>query len=865
MKASSERKLERKKAFIKELKSLIAPIIILAVIGVAAVVINLVANEEKPEVVVKIHGYEGGKDIIKLENDKLLFELDPTTTYFTLTNKETGMKWYSNPENADSDPIALPSEKDSLKSTLLLTYSAKGGLDTNYDNYKYCIEKSIYDIEAGADSIKVMYTVGQTEKVYIIPFCLPEEKFNDYLSRMAQHDANGVKDYYKRYDLNKLGAKDNAEELLAKYPILQDGPIWVIRDNVKDNLKVKFEQYFAAAGYTYEEYLEEKELYAGESENSKPVFNMNIIYKLDGNDLLVELPMGEVEYKPDYPITSVKILPYFGCGGTGEEGYMLVPEGGGSIINFNNGKLNQNEYYSNVYGWDMASGRDSLVHETRVSYGVYGISKNNNSMLCIMEDGASYASIKAGIAGKNNSFNYAQAEYTMLHREQVDVATRTTGSMYLYQPELPADESIKLRYRIINGGTVADMANAYHDYLENTLGDSFTLKTEQTSVPVAVEMLMATDKVEQVLGVPTTRPLALTTYKEGIDLLKRIKSYGIPGLNVKLTGWMNGGVDQKILTKVKLIHRLGSTKDFKNLLSYANEAGIPLYLDGVTHYEHNSNIFNGFFMYTDAACYANKTRARLSNFSTIYFGPLEDNKYYLLKPSLIIKMMENLADYGAKNNAYGVSYRDTGYQLSADYRRNGFVTREQALKMQVEEMAKTKEKGLSIMTNVGNTYTLGYSDFITNVDLSGFDYSILDGDVPFLFMAIHGFVNYTGEPLNITSDMEMMLLKSIECGAGLSFTFMDEDSDTLQNTNYSNYFGASFDLWEERFAEIYDRYEKELGHTFNQRMTGYEKPANNVTVIDYEDGTKVYVNYRFTDYTTASGQTVKARDYLVVR
>ena len=94
---------------------------------------------------------------------------------------------------------------------------------------------------------------------------------------------------------------------------------------------------------------------------------------------------------------------------------------------------------------------------------------------------------------------------------------------------------------------------------------------------------------------------------------------------------------------------------------------------------------------------------------------------------------------------------------------------------------------------------------------------------------------------------------------------MDEDSQTLQNTNYSRYFGTGYDLWKDRFVDIYRRYESELGHTFCQRMTYYEKPVDTVTVVGYEDGTRVYVNYSFNDYTTADGKTVKARDYLVVR
>ena len=68
-------------------------------------------------------------------------------------------------------------------------------------------------------------------------------------------------------------------------------------------------------------------------------------YRLEGDDLIVTVPLSEIEYKENAPIVSMTILPYFGAGSTQEDGYMLVPEGGGSIIRFNNGTLAQNSHY----------------------------------------------------------------------------------------------------------------------------------------------------------------------------------------------------------------------------------------------------------------------------------------------------------------------------------------------------------------------------------------------------------------------------------------------------------------------------------------------------------------------------------------
>lgn len=50
-----------------------------------------------------------------------------------------------------------------------ITWSTQNGVDAKYNNYDYSIEKGVYDIEMGEDYVKVFYSIGDTEKEYIIP------------------------------------------------------------------------------------------------------------------------------------------------------------------------------------------------------------------------------------------------------------------------------------------------------------------------------------------------------------------------------------------------------------------------------------------------------------------------------------------------------------------------------------------------------------------------------------------------------------------------------------------------------------------------------------------------------------------------
>lgn len=857
------RKAELKKALIRQLKSLIGPGIIALIILIGVLIILNYRDAEEEEEIIRINGWEGEKTELVLENEALKFVMDPTNTHFTVEVKSSGKVWYSNPQDASSDTLALTSEKGKLQSTMEITWSTQNGVDAKYNNYDYSIEKGVYDIEMGEDYVKVYYSIGDTEKEYIIPPVVTDENFQKWLGLMDQTNATLVKEYYKKYDINNLGKSDDKEQLLVNYPIVAEEVIWVLRDTIKDNLKSKFEGIFEEIGYTMEDYQADKELNFAESSFDKPIYNVSVIYRLDGDDLLVEVPLQEIEYKSQYPISNLSLLPFFGTGGTDDEGFLMVPEGGGALINFNNGKSSQNDYYANMYGWDMALNREAVVHNTRNYFNVYGISQEDDSFICILEDGAAYASIRADISGRMNSYNYAYAVYSIALREKYDVGEIANSSIYVYIPELP-DGSLVQRYSFVDSGSYSDMAKDYQAYLTDKY-EGYMAMNDDTEAPVAVEIVGAVDKVKQILGVPVSRPLKLTTFKEAANMITELKSDGLNNMSVKLTGWTNGGIQQKVLSNVKPVSSLGSKKDLQNTVDTAKGLGVDIYLDGVTQYAYDSSLLDGFFVFTDAARFISKEKAELFEYNPISYGKREMlDSYYLLHPDIAEEMTANLAAAAAKYGT-GISFRETGKDLSADYYESDIRHRQEVLNQQAGQIRDLVDQGQKLMINMGNDYVAPYCDMITNMELQGSEYTIIDTYVPFYQMALHGYVNYTGEVLNLTGETEDELLRSAEYGAGLSFTLMNETAFVLQKTLYTEYYGSDYAAWHDRLVDTYTRYNAELGHTFNQKMTGHEQINAELSCTMYEDGTRVYVNYGYLDQTAEDGTVVPARDYKVVR
>ncbi len=855
-----EKVTERNSMIRETLKSLIFPTVLSVIIFALIWFVVHYQNVEKPEEIIEVHSYTGDDKDVVLENDSLKLTMDPMTTQFALEVKDSHKVWYSNPEGAANDAQALLEEKNKLQSPLLMSYAVETGLETSFSSYAQSTLNGIYEIEQGDDYLKVNYSLGNVEKEYVIPPVLTLENYEKWPGLMSKEDSNLVSQYYKKYDINKLSKKDNKEELLEGYPELANQKLYILRSTTKENVRKKMQGIFEEAGYTYEDYVSDKEFDLSQKSSDKPIFNVSVIYRLEGDDLIVEVPLKELQYKSEYPIYTLTMLPYFGAGGPKDKGFMLVPEGGGSIINFNNGKTSQNNYYANVYGWDMCLTRKAVVHNTRAYYGVYGISEGDDSFICILEDGRSYAAIQADIAGKNHSYNFVNAIYSIAKREQYDVGDIANSDVYKYIDELP-DESLVQRYSFISSGSYVDMAKDYQDYLKDKYGQYLSLNSDGNA-PVVIEVVGAVDKIKQVLGVPVSKPLRLTTFNEAGNIIESLQNDGLQNMSVKLSGWCNGGVKQKILKKVKPISSLGSRKDLKKLTEKMNDLGVNLYLNGITQYAWDSDILDGFFSYTDAAKLISKERVKLLEYSRTTYAERDDlDPYYLLHTAIAGQMSDRLS---AEAQKYGVgaSFENDGRDLSSDFYRKAPYSREAVAKLQ-EERFKSLDN-TKVMINMGNDYAVPYVDMVTEMDLRGSEYTILDEFVPFYQIALHGYIDYTGKPINICGHAEDELLYSAEYGAGLSYTVMQESAFVLQKTLYTEYYGSEFESCRQDIIDTYTRYNRELGHTFNQEMTGHEKLTPDVSCTEYADGTRVYVNYGYADYEV-SGVTVPARDYLVVR
>lgn len=160
---------------------------------------------------------------------------------------------------------------------------------------------------------------------------------------------------------------------------------------------------FVLAGYSAEDLAQDnaENGIGGESGTSKPNFVIPLEYRLEEGSLVVKIPVGQVKESGQYQIRSLELLNMFGAADQLTDGYMLVPDGSGSLIRLNNGKVKEEQYVQRVYGPDP---NDNSYRRGQVSQNarmpVFGMKAGDGAWFAVIEKGDAIASIAADISGK---------------------------------------------------------------------------------------------------------------------------------------------------------------------------------------------------------------------------------------------------------------------------------------------------------------------------------------------------------------------------------------------------------------------------------------------------------------------------------
>lgn len=117
------------------------------------------------------------------------------------------------------------------------------------------------------------------------------------------------------------------------------------------------------------------------------------------NRLTVTVDSSKIKETAENQLISVTVLPYFGAGAVGEDGYVLIPDGCGAIVSLEQSNAALKAYDKPVYGEDSVvykASEDTV--EKQINLPVFGIKRGDRSFCGIITEGDAVSSIVANFS-----------------------------------------------------------------------------------------------------------------------------------------------------------------------------------------------------------------------------------------------------------------------------------------------------------------------------------------------------------------------------------------------------------------------------------------------------------------------------------
>ena len=559
-------------------------------------------------------------------------------------------------------------------------------------------------------------------------------------------------------------------------------------------------------------------------------------------------------------------------------GYMVVPNGSGSLIRFNNGRSTVAEYSQYIYGIDPLSADYSIVETTEdARLPIFGIQKeagkvqkNDYGMFVVIEQGDSLGQVTAYISNKLNSYNYAYSSFILRGYDKLSMFGSTGNESDL--PVLEAnlyEVNIQLHYAFLDDTYkgYSGMANYYREKLIAE-GDLTVADTADADIPFYVDVIGGVQSQESFAGIQYDKTQAITTFDQAGKMLDDLAEDGVNNVSMNYLGWCNGGYYHDVPDKITDLGVLGGKNALSSLTKKIEGNGGRVYGDiafqEVTYvsdrYKYNaetSRYYGGGFI----ASFGQVSPVTLRQTAALGY---RETLYDLLSPKFLPRYVEAFAKEIKDYNLTGIGLRDLGSELHSDKKRTESIDREAAKGIVEAQLAILDDTGKSLLMNNANAYALKYADEIVNIPISANDYFIVDEEIPFYQMVIHGSINYGGDEINLSdsTDENELILRLIEYGASPHFILSYSSSNELKYTGLNRMYSTMYTDWKEDIAKIYSDVNVALKNVQGSIMTGHEEIQTDVKKVTYDNGVIFYINKSGAD-VTVDGVSVPAGSYVM--
>jgi len=563
-------------------------------------------------------------------------------------------------------------------------------------------------------------------------------------------------------------------------------------------------------------------------------FDMSVT--LEEGGVCVKIPQDSIaeENSEKYTTAGFCVYPFMGYTELGDTpGYMIIPDGQGAIIELKDyeGRFST-PFDGPVYGTNIGvdgtvNTRSSLPAE-QIVMPVFGMVHTEDQIAClgVIEEGDCAARITAYMNGAiYEKFNWVCARY--VYRRVYQQPTGPSSGAISARTEFPRNFDICQHFLLTDGeeATYAGLACAWREYMtekgmfENAAEREFDVRLE----------FLGLEKENFILG---KQDVVMTTYAQAKEILEELKSGGVETMNVSYRGWQeNGESGGKPTDSFSPAGALGGKNGLTELREAAEEMGAELSLeaDFLTLCEDTHPVLG----YSAMKMITSQTWNKPS------FGEVYDTIYYL-KPARSKEIAESVLKAMADGGMKGVTL--TGItSLMFDWYDGGYHDSAELQEI-YRGIAENASEQMDVTLETANAYLWGAAGALSDLPLSGSDYTYVSREVPFLAIALSGKIPYYAEYVNDQANTRHTLLHLAEQGARPCFLLTMEDPQELQHTNSSDVFSSKYELYREMIIEWYGEL-KELNDKVSGESIVRHDTEGDMTCVTWSNGVKVYLNF----------------------
>lgn len=539
-------------------------------------------------------------------------------------------------------------------------------------------------------------------------------------------------------------------------------------------------------------------------------------------------------------IMDIEVFNGFGAGASDEDGYFIIPDGCGAVIDFNNGKTKAKAYSAKVYGDDITAVPLFMPDNTEtVSFPMFGIVKQNAAMLAVVSQGDSSVSINAAVGMATKSTSYNTCSFTFNLRDSDSYYMSSSSVLEVFETRDINTPVLEVKYIPVNGNgnpDYVDVAAAYREYLIDS--GEITVKATDNYAPMYVNLFGGTTSVESIMGIPVDTRLEVTTFDQAQTILKALDNQNVDSIVVSYNNWTNAGIDGEIDYKAKPASALGGKSAYNDFLDYISSKNIQLY-NAVDNVYFNTG--NGYWTFTDTAMRISGEYARLYDYEFAFGTAVtEEDSVSLITPGVFEELYNDLVKEYKKANVSGVSLGSLVQVLYGDYAKD-FYTRYD-MQLLVEKALSDAQNSIgNVISDTPNQYAIGYSDQLTSIPLSSSKYDVFDYDIPFYQLVMHGVMPYSCASINADADADEAFLLAIATGSSLQYDMVYVETNELKATDYDVYYYANYEYWLETAGSEYAIAKDILTKVSGATITGYVNDGGVITTT-YSNGVSTVVN-----------------------